>query len=102
MIKIRKQETLFFDGDFKMLDGENDSLFFYERFKDDRRLLVVANFSEKRYVLENKFLPKNEKDILIANYSDRSKKELFSDPNIRPFESFIYLLDKEGRQNDQK
>ncbi|WP_439425108.1 glycoside hydrolase family 13 protein [Oenococcus alcoholitolerans] len=102
LIKIRKQETLFFDGDFKMLDGENDSLFFYERFKDDRRLLVVANFSEKRYVLENKFLPKNEKDILIANYSDRSKKELFSDPNIRPFESFIYLLDKEGRQNDQK
>lgn len=102
LIKIRKQETLFFDGDFKMLDSKNDSLFFYERFKDDRRLLVVANFSEKRYVLENKFLPKNEKDILIANYSDRSKKELFSDPNIRPFESFIYLLDKEGRQNEKK
>lgn len=85
LIALRKQYSIFRDGDFELLYRSHPKIFAYVRTDGGEQLLVVCNF----YGEELSFsLPEEwEKDgkLLLGNYAERKRGCL------RPYEAAIYF-----------
>lgn len=66
LIALRKEYPVFCDGDFTLLDAENEKVFAYVRELDGHKLLVVCNFTAENveYPVPTAF---ENARILIAN-----------------------------------
>jgi glucan 1,6-alpha-glucosidase len=87
LIQLRKNHSVFRDGDFTLLYPENADVFAYTRENREGKMLVVCNFTPWRKVfrLPDEFLGAQ---VLIANYPE-------ADRVLRPYEAFI-LYQKKG------
>ena len=47
VINLRKSTPALYNGDFKAIEANNNSIMAYERNKDDNKVYVIHNFSEK-------------------------------------------------------
>ena len=47
VINLRKSTPALYNGDFKAIEANNNSIMAYERNKDDSKVYVIHNFSEK-------------------------------------------------------
>lgn len=85
LIQLRKKYPVFVDGSFEMLLTEDENLFAYVRKEGETELLVICNFYEKTVTcpLEEAW---EEMELLIGNYEDMSRPEVF-----RPYEGRMYL-----------
>ena len=87
LIQLRKEYSVFREGDFTLLEAEDPDLFSYVRENAEGKILVVCNFTDrqKAFCLPDEFLNAR---ALIANYPGY-------DGALRPYEAFI-LYRKKG------
>ncbi|MDE5700385.1 MAG: alpha-glucosidase [Lachnospiraceae bacterium] len=85
LIRLRKEYSVFVDGDFQMLLENDRNIFAYTRTNADSRLLVVCNFYDTTvsYSLEEDV---TDMELLISNYKDADQTGV-----LRPYEARMYL-----------
>ena len=94
LMQFRKGNAIIRDGSYREYDHKNKKLYVYERALNDKKYLVICNFSDKLV----KFRVPQELDafscskLAISNY-DQTEQTL-SDDNLRPYEARVYLLEK--------
>lgn len=86
LIHLRKENSIFVDGDFTLLLPEDENIFAYVREYEGRKLLVAGNFTDQEVSCESLELWKSGK-TLIRNYKDEISGTMF-----RPYEAFIKLF----------
>lgn len=86
LIQLRKENSIFVEGDFTLLLPEDENIFAYVREYEGRKLLVFANFTNQEVFCESLELWKSGK-TLIHNYKDETSGTM-----LRPYEAFIKLL----------
>nr|WP_270940477.1 alpha-glucosidase [Romboutsia lituseburensis] len=91
LIQIRKSMDVVVYGDFNLLYKNHKSIFAYTRELNEEKILVVANFYDKKeeFILD-KSIKYNEVNILLSNYSDSDKN--LDKITLRPYEAIIYTL----------
>ena len=97
LIQLRKENSIFIDGDFTLLLPEDENIFAYVREYEGRKLLVAANFTDKEVecpILKEWGVSGAEDGVdksrdngvlLIHNYSD-----LPSQQKLRPYEAMMW------------
>lgn len=79
LIQLRKEYSVFTDGDFQLLCPDDQEIFAYIRENEEEQLLVVCNFSAKQ---QDFCLPEGFAQVLISNYPESAR-------GLRPYEAFI-------------
>lgn len=91
LIQIRKSMDVVVYGDFKLLYKNHKSIFAYTRELNEEKILVVANFYDKKEEFRiDKSIKYNEVNILLSNYGDSDKN--LDKITLRPYEAIIYTL----------
>lgn len=98
LIQLRKENSIFVEGDFTLLLPEDENIFAYVREYEGRKLLVAANFTDKEVecpLLKEWGVPVSEDGadksrdngakLLIHNYND-----LPSQQKLRPYEAMMW------------
>lgn len=106
LIHLRKENSIFVDGDFTLLLPEDENIFAYVREYEGRKLLVAANFTDKEVecpLLKEWGVPADEDGaaksrdngvkLLIHNYND-----LPSQQKLRPYEAMIWEKAETGTE----
>lgn len=106
LIHLRKENSIFVDGDFTLLLPEDENIFAYVREYEGRKLLVAANFTDKEVecpLLKEWGVPADEDGaaksrdngvkLLIHNYND-----LPSQQKLRPYEAMIWEKAETGSE----
>ena len=106
LIHLRKENSIFVDGDFTLLLPEDENIFAYVREYEGRKLLVAANFTDKEVecpLLKEWGVPADEHGaakspdngvkLLIHNY-----KDLPSQQKLRPYEAMIWEKAETGTE----
>ncbi|MCC8017771.1 MAG: alpha-glucosidase [Lachnospiraceae bacterium] len=88
LIALRKENDIIVYGSYELLAPDDENLFIYTRTLDERRLLVICNFSGQEQSLpeEAARLAAGNCGILIGNYGDPGTGKL------RPYEAVVYRL----------
>lgn len=83
LIFLRKHKTVLVDGEYKLLNPKDNSVYSYERFNNKRKILVMANFTEHA----------QERDVaagfnlILGNYGDMQLNQ--GKITLRPYESVM-------------
>ena len=105
LIQLRKENSIFVEGDFTLLLPEDENIFAYVREYEGRKLLVTANFTDKEVecpLLKEWGVPVSEDGadksrdngvLLIHNYSD-----LPSQQKLRPYEAMMWEKTETGTE----
>ena len=106
LIHLRKENSIFVDGDFTLLLPEDENIFAYVREYEGRKLLVAANFTDKEVecpLLKEWGVPADEDGaaksrdngvkLLIPNYNN-----LPSQQKLRPYEAMIWEKAEPGTE----
>ena len=106
LIQLRKENSIFVEGDFTLLLPEDENIFAYVREYEGRKLLVAANFTDKEVecpLLKEWGVPADEDGaaksrdngvkLLIHNYND-----LPSQQKLRPYEAMIWEKAETGTE----
>ena len=106
LIHLRKENSIFVDGDFTLLLPEDENIFAYVREYEGRKLLVAANFTDKEVecpLLKEWGVPADEDGaaksrdngvkLLIHNYND-----LPSQQKLRHYEAMIWEKAETGTE----
>lgn len=83
LIFLRKHKTVLVDGEYKLLNPKDNSVYSYERFNNKRKILVMANFTEhaqERDVAAGF-------DLILGNYGDMQLNQ--GKITLRPYESVM-------------
>ena len=94
LLKFRKGNALIIDGVYKEYDHKNKQLYVYERALDDRKYLVICNFSDRlvKFKVPADLDAFSESTLALSNYDDANRN--LCDDNLRPYEARVYLLTK--------
>ena len=106
LIHLRKENSIFVDGDFTLLLLEDENIFAYVREYEGRKLLVAANFTDKEVecpLLKEWGVPADEDGaaksrdngvkLLIHNYNDLPFQQ-----KLRPYEAMIWEKAETGTE----
>lgn len=106
LIHLRKENSIFVDGNFTLLLPEDENIFAYVREYEGRKLLVAANFTDKEVecpLLKEWGVPADEDGaaksrdngvkLLIHNYNN-----LPSQQKLRPYEAMIWEKAETGTE----
>ncbi|MBS5123507.1 MAG: alpha-glucosidase [Blautia sp.] len=98
LIQLRKENSIFVEGDFTLLLPEDENIFAYVREYEGRKLLVAANFTDKEVecpLLKEWGVPVSEDGadksrdngakLLIHNYNDLPSRQ-----KLRPYEAMMW------------
>ena len=97
LIHLRKENSIFVDGDFTLLLPEDENIFAYVREYEGRKLLVAANFTDKEVecpILKEWGVSGAEDGVdksrdngvlLIHNYNDLPSRQ-----KLRPYEAMMW------------
>ncbi|MDD6795055.1 MAG: alpha-glucosidase [Clostridiaceae bacterium] len=89
LIKIRKTNTTFVDGEYKLILPEHKQIYAYTRTDDNGKFLVICNLTRENAHFElNLMLDKHE--VLLNSY----EKEFNEDEQniLRPYEARLYKI----------
>ncbi|MFL0266737.1 glycoside hydrolase family 13 protein [Candidatus Clostridium radicumherbarum] len=90
LLQLRKQHKVIVYGDIELLEKNNESIFAYTRSFENRKLLVILNFSEKEVEFKlPKSLRSNDFKLIISNYLNKAQTE--ESKTLRPYEAVVYL-----------
>lgn len=87
LIQLRKDQSIFVNGDFRLLLEEDESVFAYVRTEGTKEMLVCANFTESTVdcSLIGQWKQQHpEAKVLIHNYKERVDSQV-----LRPYEAII-------------
>lgn len=88
LIRLRKEYSVFADGEFKMLLEDDEDIFAYTRTEAFSRLLVVCNFHDREVKVSLKELDDPGK-LLIANYQEAEQPTV-----LRAYEARMYWKER--------
>ena len=88
LVQLRKKEPVLVYGKYTLLDRENPNIFAYTRELEEKKVLVLLNFSDKQSSFNIKVLTSKSK-IILDNYTNTKnlKKNI-----LRPYEAVIIEL----------
>ena len=88
LINFRKDLTnpisnVIINGDFELIDSENEKIFAYKRQYNNEELIVISNWSSDK--VEFKF---NKENIILNNY------DYINDNLLEPWQSILIFIKK--------
>lgn len=86
LIKLRHENEIIVYGTYELLEPEDEKLFIYKRTLNQKRLMVICNFTDQDVLMPEsvkKQIPENA-EILISNYVENLNHLL------RPYEAVVY------------
>jgi oligo-1,6-glucosidase len=86
IVAIRKSNPILVYGKYTLLDKENPSIYAYTREWENKKWLVLLNFSAKESSINLGYHYRTKKQI-INNYSATT-----TDEKLRPYEAVVYEL----------
>ena len=91
LIRIRKENPVIIYGDIKIIDFDNENVFCYIRSLEDKQILVVLNFTDKKIGFDvlSHLMDKNY-SLLMCNYEGEINEESIND--LRPYEARVYTV----------
>ncbi|SDX79986.1 glycoside hydrolase family 13 protein [Flavobacterium degerlachei] len=85
LVQLRKENLTLVYGTYTLLDRENPNVYAYTRRLNDKKILVLLNFTDQTATYNLNFkLGKHE--VLLDNYNDFEKVE---NCQLRPYEAII-------------
>ena len=87
LIRLRKENEIIVYGNYELLLPEDENIFAYKRTLDNKKLLVVCNFSKSEQKFD--FSGYENAKVLISNYN-RDARE---DGILKPYEATVLLLE---------
>lgn len=87
LIQLRKEEDIIVYGNYESLEEEDENLYIYTRSLQNKKLLVICNFTDKDLKVPDSVREMVEKNrgILISNYKEGAER-------LRPYEATVYLV----------
>ncbi|PTT01473.1 alpha-glucosidase [Flavobacterium sp. HMWF030] len=86
MVKLRKNNPVLIYGKYTLLDKDNPNVYAYTRELDDKKMLILLNFTSKNAAVKTGINTTKAK-VLITNYSKPAKTT-----TLRPYEAVIIEL----------
>lgn len=87
LIRLRKENEIIVYGNYELLLPEDENIFAYTRTLDNKKLLVVCNFSKSEQKFD--FSGYENAKVLISNYNRDARK----DGILKPYEATVLLLE---------
>jgi oligo-1,6-glucosidase len=88
LVKIRKASPILKYGKYTLLDHDNPNVFAYTRELNDKKVLILLNFTEKEAAFDLGFSTKNT-TLILGNYPNKTS---LTSNTLRPYESLILEL----------
>lgn len=85
LIRLRKENPIVVEGQFRLLLADHPQIFAYERILEGERWIVAANFSEQNVscrIMDEQVTG----EIIIGNYPEDTYR--LNDLELRPYETF--------------
>lgn len=86
LIDQRHEDDLITDGEFRLVDKDNKRVFAYERYLDDKSMLIVANFYAEPIDFELEY-NMDDYRLELSNYKDTVVGA--STISLRPYEAIM-------------
>jgi len=88
LIKLRHENDIIVYGRYDVLEIDHEELFIYTRTLEDKKLLVICNFTDKELELpvEIAKMAKENKGILVSNYTNNKTNQ------VAPYEAVVYWI----------
>ena len=87
LIRLRKENEIIVYGNYELLLPEDENIFAYTRTLDNKKLLVVCNFSKSEQKFD--FSGYENAKVLISNYN----RDVREDGILKPYEATVLLLE---------
>ena len=87
LIRLRKENEIIVYGNYELLLPEDENIFAYTRTLDNKKLLVVCNFSKSEQKFD--FSGYENAKVLISNYN----RDAGEDGILKPYEATVLLLE---------
>ena len=87
LIRLRKENEIIVYGNYELLLPEDENIFAYTRTLDNKKLLVVCNFSKSEQKFD--FQGYENAKVLISNYN----RDAGEDGILKPYEATVLLLE---------
>ena len=87
LIRLRKENEIIVYGNYELLLPEDENIFAYTRTLDNKKLLVVCNFSKSEQKFD--FQGYENVEVLISNYN----RDAGEDGILKPYEATVLLLE---------
>ena len=90
MVKLRKALPELVYGAYTLLDENNKHIYAYTRILDDKKILVILNFSDKNVMFNPPASVGKVSTVLINNSNDYKIKDCSF--NLKPYQAIIVRL----------
>lgn len=92
LIKLRHEMPVITEGQYKLLDPDNEKIYTYLRKGEDETLVVVANFTDETISYEvDESVQARESSLVISNYKDAPEK-FTNHLTLKPYEVYVYHI----------
>ena len=88
LVQLRKDHPVLTYGAFELVDKENPTVFAYTRTLNNKKWMVILNFSEKEATLTTS-LPIETAKVILSNYNATQ-----SSKSLQPYEAIVLELNK--------
>ena len=92
LVKLRHEVPVITDGEYELLDAENEKIYMYLRKGENESLVVAANFTDEEidYQVDEK-VKAQESSLLISNYGDAP--DTFNNHlTLKPYQVYVYMI----------
>jgi len=92
LVKLRHEVSVITDGEYELLDAENEKIYTYLRKGENESLVVAANFTDEEidYQVDEK-VKAQESSLLISNYGDAP--DTFNNHlTLKPYQVYVYMI----------
>lgn len=88
LIRLRHENDIIVYGRYDVMEIDNEDLFIYTRTLEDKKLLVICNFTDKELELPENVaeMAKKNKGILVSNYKENAVTK------VAAYEAVVYWL----------
>ena len=92
LIRLRHEMPVITEGEYELLDADNEKVYTYLRKGEDETLVVVANFTDETigYQVDEKVQAK-ESALVISNYAD-APAAFSNQLTLKPYEVYVYSI----------
>jgi len=89
LIQLRHENDIIVYGKYELLEAENEDLYIYTRTLDDKKFLVLCNFTDKEVAVSDEIaeMISANKGIFVSNY-----KKTEASTSLQPYEAIVYWL----------
>ena len=90
-MRLRRSNRELIIGSFRLTDADNKQVFAYVRESNHERFLILLNFTPKE-ACATVDTDTTDAEVLLSNYSDRTRIEPSGPIALRPFEAIVCRL----------